>query len=130
MLTIAYMQAMTFCIHTQGRFTNHTACSLYRIMVTTTSVVGVVKMGNSVPRAGLESTSLAFQASMVPFHYACSLMSPLYPHLPICVVLCLRGQCRLLQYFNCKYIKLPLASLTKLCPHSFPQYLLLYKETY
>ena len=31
-----------------------------------TSVVGVMKMGNIVSRMGLEPTSLAFQASVVP----------------------------------------------------------------
>ena len=45
MLTITYIQAMALHIqHTQGRFNNHTAGSLYRIMVTTTSVMGEMKM--------------------------------------------------------------------------------------
>ena len=30
-------------------------------------VVGVIKMGNIIPRAGLEPTSLAFQASVLPY---------------------------------------------------------------
>ena len=39
--------------------------SLYRIMVTASSVIGVMKMGNIVSRAGIEPTSLAFWASML-----------------------------------------------------------------
>ena len=46
-----------------------------------------MKMGNTVPKVGLELTSLAFQASV---------MSPLYLCLPVYVAPCLRGQCRLL----------------------------------
>ena len=46
------------------------------------SVVGVMKMGNSVPRAGIDPTSLASQASVLPLYHIDSLMSPLYPHLP------------------------------------------------
>ena len=33
------------------------------------SVVGVMKMGNNVPRAGLEATSLAFWASVLELHH-------------------------------------------------------------
>ena len=51
---------MALHIHKQDRFNNPTAYSLYRIMVMATSVMGVMKMGNTVPRAGLEPTSLAF----------------------------------------------------------------------
>ena len=47
-------------LHTQGRFNNHTVHSLYSIMVMETSVVGVMKIGNIVIRAGLKPTSLAF----------------------------------------------------------------------
>ena len=36
---------------------------LYRIMVTATSLMGVMKMGNIVPRARIEPTSLAFHAT-------------------------------------------------------------------
>ena len=36
-------------------------------------VVGVMKMGNTVPGAGLESTSLAFWASVLPFITPCRL---------------------------------------------------------
>ena len=61
-------------------------------------VMGVMKMGNIVPRAGLEPTSLAFQASVLPLHHVGSLMSPLYPCPLVYVALCLRGQRRLLQY--------------------------------
>ena len=52
----------------QGRFNNHTVISLYWIMVMTTSVMGVMgvmKMGNIVPTAGIEPTSLAFRVSVL-----------------------------------------------------------------
>ena len=32
-------------------------------------VVGMMKMGNTVPRAGLEPTSLTFRASVLPLHH-------------------------------------------------------------
>ena len=66
------------------------------IMVMATSAVGVMKMGNNVPRAGLKPTSLAFWASVLPLHHVDSLMSPLSPHPPVYAAQCLRGQCRLL----------------------------------
>ena len=69
MLTITDIQAMTLHIHTQGRFNKHRAYSLYRNMVTATSVMGVMKMGNTVPRAGLELTSLALRTSMQPLYH-------------------------------------------------------------
>ena len=39
--------------------------------------MSVMKMGNSVPRAGLEPSSLSLQASVLPLHHVCSPMSPL-----------------------------------------------------
>ena len=60
-----YIQALH--IHTNDMFNNHTAHSLYRIKVTSTSVMGEIKMGNIVPRVRIEPTSLAFQASVLPF---------------------------------------------------------------
>ena len=63
-------------IYTQGRFNNYTVHILYRIIITATSVVGVMKMGNVVSRAGIEPTSMAFWASVLPHHVA-SLMSQL-----------------------------------------------------
>ena len=51
--TITYIQAVT----SQGRFRNHTAHSLYRIL-------GEMKMGNIMPRVGIEPTSLAFWVSV------------------------------------------------------------------
>ena len=93
-----YIQAMALHTHTQGMLNNHTACSLYRIMVMATSVVGVTKMGNIVPKVGFKPTSLSFWASVLLLHHVGSLMSPLYPYPPGYVALCLRGQCRLLQY--------------------------------
>ena len=50
--------------------------------------MGVMKIGNIVPRAGFEPTSLAFRASVLPLHHMGSLMSPLYPHPPVYVTLC------------------------------------------
>ena len=43
----------------------------------------VTKMGNAMPRAGLEPTPLAFQASVLPLHHIGSLKSPLYPRPPM-----------------------------------------------
>ena len=59
-----------------------------------------MKMGNTVLKAGLKPTSLALWASLLPLHDVGSLTSPIpiYPRPPVYVVLCLRGQCRLLQY--------------------------------
>ena len=71
---LTYIQAIPLHIHTQGKFKNHTARSLYRIMVTVIRVVGVMKVGNTVPRAGLKPTPLAFRASVLPFHQVGSLM--------------------------------------------------------
>ena len=58
MLAITSIQAMT--LHTHTRFNNHMARNLYRIMVEATNGMGEMKMGNIVPRAGNERTSLAF----------------------------------------------------------------------
>ena len=52
-------------------------------------VMGVMKVGNIVPRVGIEPTSLAFWASVSPLHHTVSLMSPLYPCLPVYVAPCL-----------------------------------------
>ena len=60
------------------------------------SVVGVMKMGNIVPRAGFEPTSLAFQASVLPLHDVGFQISPLYPLPPVYAAPCLRDQRRLL----------------------------------
>ena len=87
-------------MHTQGMFNNHTVCSLSRIIDTTTSIVGVMKMGNIVPRYGIEPTSLSFQASVQPLHHVGSLMSLLYPRLPVNAAPCLRGQCSLLHMYT------------------------------
>ena len=43
----------------------------------------VMKRGNIVPRVGVEPTSLAFRASVQPFRQVGSLVSPLYPRLPV-----------------------------------------------
>ena len=60
---------MALHIHRQSRFNNHTAHNLYRILVTATSVMGVTKVRNIVPRVGLKPTSLAFWTSVQPFHH-------------------------------------------------------------
>ena len=55
-------------------------------------VVGVTKMGNILPRAGIKPTYLAFGASVLPLHHVGSLMSPQYSRPPVYVTLCHRGQ--------------------------------------
>ena len=61
-------------------------------------------MGNTVSRAGLEPTSLAFWASVLPLYHVGSLISLLYACPPVYAASCLRGQCRLLYSspWNCK----------------------------
>ena len=54
---------MTLHIHTQGRFNNHTLQDHGH----GTSIMDAMKMGNTVPRLGLKTTSLAFRASVLPF---------------------------------------------------------------
>ena len=66
-------------------------------------IVGVIKIESIVLRVGIKPTSLAFQASVLPFHHVGSLMSPLYPRPPIYAAPCLRGQCKLLQYIYKQY---------------------------
>ena len=83
MLTITYIRAMALDIHIQSRFNNHTACRLYRILVMATSVVGVMKIRNIVPRAGNKPTSLAFRAGVLPLYHVGYLMSPLFPRPPV-----------------------------------------------
>ena len=51
----------------QGKFNKHTTHSLYRIMITATCVVGDMKMGNIVPKAGIKHTNLSFRP--VCYHY-------------------------------------------------------------
>ena len=66
------------------------SCCLYCI------VVGVMEMGNNVSSAGIEHTTLAFQASVLPLHQTGSLISPLYPYPLVYADPCLTGQCSLL----------------------------------
>ena len=42
--------------------------------------MGVMKMGNTVPRVGFEPTPLAFWASVLPLHQVGSLTPQLYPY--------------------------------------------------
>ena len=60
-----YIQARALHIHTQGMFNNHTAHSLYRIMVMAKSAMDEMKMGNIVHRVEFEPISLAFWASVL-----------------------------------------------------------------
>ena len=64
MLTITYRQ-QPYILHTQNRFNNHTVHSLYRIVITATSLVGMMKMGNIVARVGIKPTSLALCVSVL-----------------------------------------------------------------
>ena len=50
-------KALTY-IHTQGRFDNQTAHSLYGIQVTAASVITVMKIESIAPRAGFKPTLL------------------------------------------------------------------------
>ena len=63
LLTITHIQAMALHIHRQGRFNNYAVHSLYRIIVTAISIMGLMKMGNIVPKRVLNTTSLAFRAT-------------------------------------------------------------------
>ena len=56
---------MYIYVYIQGRFNNQTVYSLYRIMVMATSVMGVMKMEDIVPRVGIEPISLPVQASVL-----------------------------------------------------------------
>ena len=68
------------------------------------SVVGMMKMGNIVPKLGFESKSLAFQVSVLPLHHIGSLLSPLYPRLPVCAAPCLRGKCTLVHTYELSHL--------------------------
>ena len=52
--------------------------------------MGVMKRGNIAPRVRIEPTSLELWASALPLHHIGSLMSPLFPRLPVYVAPCLR----------------------------------------
>ena len=66
-------------------------------------VMCVLKIGNTVPRVGVEPTYVALWASVLPLHYI-PLLSPLCPRPPVYAAPCLTGQCKLLQYV-CKSIE-------------------------
>ena len=53
--------------------------------------MGVMKIWNIVPRAGLATTSLVFQASVLPLSHVGCLISPLYPQLAVYAAPCLRS---------------------------------------
>ena len=67
-------------------------------------VVGVMKMGNIVPRVAIEHTSLAFRACVLPVYHVGSLMSPLYPSPPVYATPSLRGPCKHMHIYICIYI--------------------------
>ena len=67
-------------------------------------VMGVMKMGNIVPRAGVEPTSLAFRTNVPPLHHVGSLTSLEYPCAPVYTAPALRGQYRLLHKHIYTYI--------------------------
>ena len=74
-----YIHTCNNLTYTQVRFDNHTVNSLYMIHVTVIRVVGVLKMGNTVPRVGLKPTSLIFQVSVLPWDHIGSIISLLNP---------------------------------------------------
>ena len=82
----------------QSRIKHISYLCRYRLCNVNNIVVGVMKMWNTVPREGLEPTSLEFRVSVLPLHHVDSLMSQLYPRPPVCAAPHLRGQCRLLQH--------------------------------
>ena len=83
-------------------------------MVTANRVMGVTKMVNIVPRAGLEPPSLTFRARVLPLCHIGSLMSPLYPRPTVHAAPCLRGQHRLLHSFDapCLFLSVELFNHT------------------
>ena len=106
---------MALHIHSQGRFNNHTVCSLYRILVMETDVMGVMKMWNIVPRAGIEYTSLTFPASVLRLHHVSSIMSSLSPRLSVYAAPCHRGQCRLLYIYIYIYVYIYMCVYVCIC---------------
>ena len=91
---------MALHIHTQDSFNNHTAHSLYMIMVIAPSAMGVMKMGNTVHRAGTKPTSLSLWASVL--HLVGSLMSSLHPRPPVYVALSVFASEVSVEYYNIK----------------------------
>ena len=67
-------------------------------------IMGKMKMGNIVPSTGINPTSLALWASVLPSQHVGYLMSPLFQGPHVYAVPCLTGQCRLLHSspWNCK----------------------------
>ena len=82
----------------------HNHALLIYVKLCNNTVMGVMIMGNIVPSVGGKPTSRAFRVSLLPVHHIISLMSPLYPCLPIYASPCPRGQCRLFHSsaWNCK----------------------------
>ena len=84
-------------IHTLGRFNNHAPYSFTGFW-SQHQCHGDEEIGNSMPRAGIKPTLLEFQANVLtntPHRF------PDITTLPHAYVApCLRGQCRLLQYYE------------------------------
>ena len=60
---------MALDIHTQGMFNDHKACSLDKILVMATRVMGLMKMGNTVPRMELELALFPMLITTHPWPY-------------------------------------------------------------
>ena len=91
-----YIQTMTMDIHTQGGFNNHAVRNLYKSMVTATSVTWVMKMGNIVPRVGIELAFWPCVLAILPP----GLLDVITLPMPICLYgSLLRGQCRVLHLY-------------------------------
>ena len=72
--------------------------NLYRILVTTTCVMGMKKMENIAPRVGIKPKSFAIRASVLTIiPYKLPDVSLLYPTLRVLVAHLLRCECRLSQ---------------------------------
>ena len=68
MLTITYTHAITSNTYTESRFNNYTVNtldSLYNYHTHGTSVMSVMKIGNIMPRAGIEPTSVALMLTII-----------------------------------------------------------------
>ena len=64
-VTVGATRPLVVLVHTRGRRVSEQAAPKGL------SVVGVTKMGNTLPRAGLEPTYLAFRASGLSLHHIC-----------------------------------------------------------
>ena len=86
---------------------------VFPIFITPTTYIYIYT--NIVPRGGIEPTSLAFLASVLPLHHVGSLMSPLYPWLPVYVAPCLRV---IVDYYTHPAEIVSIVMLTIACIHT------------